>query len=249
MKYCLEDETVSAVALSDQDDIWYPEKLTILLEKLRSQQAVLVHSDLKMIDCEDKIINHSTWRFEGRNPEKLSIDLLLLCNVITGCSLLFCTSIINDILPFPNQDKINWYHDWWIALVAAQKGKIEHVRQPLIMYRIHGLNNVGVTKDSGRFHREILTSISKKFKFTYNSYLVRRNFSKLFYARFKQELDIVNWTNPFDDKNVDLGLKILSLACKSMASGYNSEGVAIRIWCQKVLFDIQKIKKCCLGYF
>lgn len=242
LKYCIEDETVSAIALSDQDDIWHPEKLAILLETLRSQQSVLVHSDLKMIDREDNIINHSTWGFEGRNPEKLSVDLLLLCNVITGCSLLFCTSIVNDILPFPNQDKINWYHDWWIALVAAQKGKIEHIRQPLVMYRIHGLNNVGVTKDSGKFYREILSLISKKFKFTHNSYLVRRNFSKLFYERFQEELDISNWNNPFDDNHVDLGLKVIRLLFKSISSGYNAEGVAVRIWCLKFLFDIKKIK-------
>ena len=155
---------------------------------------------------------------------------------------MFCTSIVNDILPFPYQDQINWYHDWWIALVAAQKGKIEHIRQPLGMYRIHGLNNVGVTKDSGRFYREILTLTSKKFKFTYNSYLVRRNFSQLFYERFQKDLDTLNWDNPFDDKNVDFGFKILGVIYKSMASGYNVEGVAIRIWFLKILFDIQKIK-------
>lgn len=243
LKYCIEDKTISAIAFSDQDDIWHPEKLTILLGKLRSQQAVLVHSDLEMIDCEDNIINNSTWAFEGRNPEKLSIELLLLCNVITGCSLMFCTSIINDVLPFPDQDKINWYHDWWIALVAAHKGKIEHIYQPLVMYRIHGLNNVGVTKDASKLYREVLVLISKKFKFTCNSFIVRRNFSEFFYQRFKQELDVLNWTNPFEDKNLDFGMRIIRLLCRSILSGYNSEGVALRIWGLKVLFDLQKVKQ------
>jgi len=243
LRYCLEDRSISAIALADQDDIWYPEKLAILLEKLRSQQAVLVHSDLEMIDSNDRIINYSTWNFEGRNPKKLSIDLLLLRNVVTGCSLLFCTSILTDILPFPPQVKINWYHDWWIALVAAQKGKIEHIYQPLVRYRIHGLNNVGVTQDAGKFYRELLAWSGKKFKITGNSYLVHRDFSRLFYERFKQELDILNWCNPFDDKDLDFGIKILILLYKSLSSGYNSEGIALRIWALKVLFDLQKVKK------
>lgn len=242
LKYCIEDKTITAIALADQDDIWYSEKLAILLEKLRSQQAVLVHSDLEMIDSNDKIINHSTWKFEGRNPEKLSIDLLLLRNVVTGCSVLFCTSLMKDILPFPPQDKINWYHDWWIAIVAFQKGKIAHIHQPLVMYRIHGLNNVGVTQDAGKFYRELLAWISKKFKITGNSYLVHRNLSKAFYQRFPQELDNVNWSNPFDDKNLDFGFKILKLCYKSLLSGYNSEGIALRIWVLKVLLDLQKIR-------
>jgi glycosyltransferase involved in cell wall biosynthesis len=242
LKYCIEDQRITAIALADQDDIWYSEKLAILLENLRYQQAVLVHSDLEMIDTKDKIINHSTWKFEGRNPEKLSIDLLLLRNVVTGCSVLFCTSLMKDILPFPPQDKINWYHDWWIAIVAFQKGKIAHIHQPLVMYRIHGLNNVGVTQDAGKFYRELLAWISKKFKITGNSYLVHRDFSKLFYERFQQELDNVNWSNPFDDKNLDFGFKILKLCYKSLLSGYNSEGIALRIWVLKVLLDLQKIR-------
>jgi len=243
LKYCIEDKTITAIALADQDDIWYSEKLAVLLENLRYQQAVLVHSDLQMIDSNDEIINHSTWKFEGRNPEKLSIYLLLLRNVVTGCSVLFCASLIKDVLPFPPQKRIHWYHDWWIALVAAQKGKIAHIHQPLVMYRIHGLNNVGVTQDAGKFYRELLAWISKKFKITGNSYLVHRDLSKAFYQRFPQELDNINWSSPFDDKNLDFGFKILKLCYKSLLSGYNSEGIALRIWALKVLFDLEKIRK------
>lgn len=123
-----------------------------------------------MIDSNDETINSSTWQFEGRNPKNLSVDLLLLRNVVTGCSLLFCRSLIEYILPFPHQAKIGWYHDWWIALVAAHKGKIQHINEPLVMYRIHGLNNVGVTKDAGKFYQEILSWASMKFKITCSSY-------------------------------------------------------------------------------
>lgn len=242
LKYSLKDPNTTAIAFADQDDIWHPEKLKILIKTLRSQQAMLVHSDLEMIDSNDEIIHGSTWNFEGRNPEKLSTDLLLLRNVVTGCSLLFCSSLLRDILPFPNQDKISWYHDWWIALVAAQKGKIVHIRQPLVRYRIHGLNNVGVMRDVGKFYSELSAWIGKKFKITGNSYLVHHNFSKAFYERFQQELDDQNWSNPFDDKKLDLGWNILKLFSKSLLVGYNSEGIALKIWVLKIIFDLKKIK-------
>ena len=43
IKYAIQDKTITAIALADQDDIWYPEKLSLLIETLRSQQALLVH--------------------------------------------------------------------------------------------------------------------------------------------------------------------------------------------------------------
>jgi glycosyltransferase involved in cell wall biosynthesis len=241
LNYCSQDQTITAIALSDQDDIWYPQKLSVLIEKMRTQNAILIHSDLEMIDDSDKIINQSTWSFEKRNPEKLSVNLLLLRNVVTGCSVLFCSSILKDILPFPNQDKINWYHDWWIALVAAQKGKIAHMYQPLVMYRIHEMNTVGVTKDVGKFRHHLSVWIDKKFQITGSSYFIHRDLSQLFYERFQTELDISNWSNPFEDNNIDFGIKIFKLLCKSLILGYESEGIALRIWALKIRHDLQKI--------
>ena len=56
LKYAIQDSEITAIALADQDDIWYPQKLSILLVKLREQKAVLVHSDLEMIDSKDNLI-------------------------------------------------------------------------------------------------------------------------------------------------------------------------------------------------
>ncbi len=242
LDYCSQDQTITAIAFCDQDDIWQAEKLTILLEKLRSEQALLVHSDLEMIDSHDQTINISAWNFEGRNPEKLTAELLLIRNSVTGCALLFCTSLLPNILPFPQQDKANWHHDWWVAIVAAQMGKIEHIRQPLVRYRLHGSNTVGVMQDAGMFYRELIVWFSKKLRITGKSYLTHRNLSQAFQARFQPQLGIT-WCNPFDDRRLDFGLGILKLGYKSVHRGYGSEGIALRIWFCKVLFDLKKIRK------
>lgn len=244
LHYCANDKKITAICFADQDDIWLPEKLKVSLEELRSQDALLVHSDLEMIDSQDQNIHSSAWNFEGRNPEKLTPELLLLHNVVTGCSLLFCASLLFEILPFPKhppQTKIGWHHDWWVALVAAHRGKIAHIRQPLVRYRIHAANNVGVVQDAGKLYRELLVWLSKKMKITGNSFFIHSHLSKAYYTRFQQELS-PNWFNPFDEKRLDFGLGILNLCYKSWREGYNSEGIGFRIWALKVLYDVQKMK-------
>ncbi|MDJ0674196.1 MAG: glycosyltransferase family 2 protein [Calothrix sp. MO_167.B42] len=240
LQYCTQDPTITAIAFADQDDVWTVDKLTISLEKLRSQQALLVHSDLQLIDGEDKIINASAWDFEGRKPEKVTPELLLLRNVVTGCSLLFCSSLLPHILPFPPQTTIGWHHDWWVALIAAQRGNIAHIRQPLLYYRLHGANTVGLMTDYGKLYRELIVWCQKKFPITNNSYLIHSHLSQAFQAR--EQLD-TNWFNPFDEQRLDFGVGIINLCYKSMKVGYGSEGIGLRIWFGKVLFDLNRVRQ------
>ncbi|MEH1797317.1 MULTISPECIES: glycosyltransferase family 2 protein [unclassified Nostoc] len=247
LQYCVNDFTITAIAFSDQDDIWQAEKLEILIAKLRSEQLLLVHSDLELINSYDETINPSTWNFEERNPENATVELLLLRNVVTGCSLLFCTSLIPYILPFP-QHQIAWHHDWWVALVAIQKGKIGHIRQPLIRYRIHSSNTVGVVQDAGKIYTEFIVWASKKYKITGKSYLFHYNLSKALYDRFQHETNSSR-ANPFDTLRLDFGLPILKLCYQSWCMGYGSEGIALRIWILKVLFDLKQVQKLLLKIF
>ncbi|MEH2324642.1 MAG: glycosyltransferase [Nostoc sp.] len=240
LQYCIQDPTITAIAFSDQDDIWEAEKLEILLAELRSKQVLLVHSDLKLINSQDETIHPSTWDFEGRNPEKATVELLLLRNVVTGCSLLFCTSLIPYILPFPKHE-FGWHHDWWVALVAIKKGKIAHLRQPLIRYRIHNSNTVGVVQDAGKIYTEFIVWTRNKYRITGKSYLFHYNLSKALADRFQNETNS-SLINPFDTLRLDFGLGILKLCYQSWQNRYGSEGIALRIWIIKVLFDIKKIK-------
>ncbi|MHC5857509.1 glycosyltransferase family 2 protein [Nostoc sp.] len=241
LQYCDNDFTITAVSFADQDDIWQAEKLEVLIAKLRSEKALLVHSDLELINSHDQIIHPSTWNFEGRNPEKATVELLLLRNVVTGCSLLFCTSLFPYILPFPKQNDIGWHHDWWVALVAIQKGKIVHIRQPLVGYRLHTSNVVGAMQNAGNFYPELMLWFRKKYRIRGKSYFIHSSLSKAFQTRFYQQLDS-SWYNPFDDQRLDFGLSILKLCYQSIKTGYRSEGIALRILIFKILFDIRRVQ-------
>ncbi|MBW4613043.1 MAG: glycosyltransferase [Desmonostoc vinosum HA7617-LM4] len=248
LQYCIQDPKITAIAFCDQDDIWIAEKLEVLLKTLRFEHALLVHSDLELIDSHDQTINHSTWDFEGRQPEKATVELLLLRNVVTGCSSLFCSSLITDILPFPQQNEIGWHHDWWVALVAIQKGKIKHIRQPLVRYRLHTSNAVGTMQNAGNFYTELMLWFKKKCRITGKSYLIHSNLSKAFQARFYQQLNST-WYNPFDDRHLDFGLGILRLCYQSLKTGYRSEGIAMRILIFKIIFDVQQLLNYILNFF
>ncbi|MEH2235900.1 glycosyltransferase family 2 protein [Nostoc sp.] len=241
LQYCVQDPSITAIAFSDQDDIWQTEKLEILITELRSEQMLLVHSDLELINSYDEIIHPSTWNFEGRNPEKATMELLLLRNVVTGCSLLFCTSLLTYILPFPQGNEVGLHHDWWVALVAIQKGKIGHIRQPLVRYRLHSSNAVGAMQNAGNFYTELMLWFRKKYRITGKSYLIHCNLSKAFQARFYQQLDS-SWSNPFDDRRLDFGWAVFKLCYQSLKVGYRSEGIALRILIFKILFDIQRVQ-------
>ncbi len=174
---------------------------------------------MELINSDEQTINPSTWNFEGRNPEKATVELLLLRNVVTGCSLLFCTSLIPYILPFPEQNEAGLHHDWWIALAAIQMGKIIHVRQTLVRYRLHGTNTVGAMQNAGNLHSEIMLWISKKYRINGKSYCTHCNLSKAFHTRFHQQLD-ASWSNPFDEQKLDFGLGVLKLLYQSLQTGW-----------------------------
>jgi hypothetical protein len=48
-------------------------------------------------------------------------------------------------MPIPEQA---YMHDWWLALVASKYGKLELIDKPLIKYRQHANNTIGVNKRS-----------------------------------------------------------------------------------------------------
>ncbi|NRB07963.1 MAG: glycosyltransferase [Richelia sp.] len=242
LQYCAQDSKITALAFADQDDVWAVDKLAISLAKMRSQGALLVHSDLILIDDEDRIINSSAWNFEGRQPEKVNPELLLLRNVFTGCSLLFCHSLLPYILPFPSQTTIGWHHDWWVALIAVHKGKIVHIRQPLINYRMHGANTVGLMMGYGKLYTEFVSWYQQKFHISNNSYLIHAGLSKAFYHRLQEELGS-NWYNPLDMKRLDFGFGVLLMCYQSLKLGYASEGIGLRIWLGKLLFDLSILRQ------
>jgi glycosyltransferase involved in cell wall biosynthesis len=134
------------IALSDQDDIWYPIRLERSEQEFAAHpQAGLVFSDADVINDSDQLAGATLWQrlgFAGRRERDLlagRYTILAKHRFVTGATVMFRASLRDRLLPIGE----GWIHDEWIALVAAAFSGLRPIDQPLIRYRIHDSQQVG----------------------------------------------------------------------------------------------------------
>ena len=127
-------EGVELVALSDQDDRWYPEKLATLRDELGNAQ--LVYSDQRLVGPGGEVIAASYWS-GPRTRNDTNFASLLIANTITGAASLFRRELLDVALPFPDVPGTQ-YQDHWLGLCALAAGRIAYVDRPLYDYVQHG---------------------------------------------------------------------------------------------------------------
>lgn len=130
-------------AYCDQDDVWLPEKLTVLQAAMERERAVLAYSDVSAVDDEGKLLARSLRELRPRLTYLEGSDLapkLFFRNCVAGCAMLVNSNIAKRAIPFPRQTVC----DHWIALLAATEGTIAFVPDQLVRYRQHKHNQTGV---------------------------------------------------------------------------------------------------------
>ena len=129
------------VALCDQDDIWYPDKLTTLRGAIAGAQ--LAYSDQRLVDSEGKVLADTYWT--NRRNNHTNLLSLLIANTITGAASLMRREVVERALPFPVVPG-EQYHDHWLGLVAMTMGDVAYVDRPLYDYVQHGNAALGHAK-------------------------------------------------------------------------------------------------------
>lgn len=127
------------IALSDQDDIWFKDKLTTCLQAFKPE-TLLVYSDMQIVNDEREVISPTYWTTRENNYKNL--QTLLLANTVTGAASVFRAELLETVLPFPRRIA-DAYHDHWIASVALAQGEISYISRSLYAYRQHGDNAIG----------------------------------------------------------------------------------------------------------
>lgn len=121
------------IFLSDQDDVWYPNKVKICLELLQEYDMVL--HNLECVDGDLNPLNRNIYNnsFKYKN-------FLLRRGKHYGCALAFKGRLLRYILPFP---KLLVLHDYWMGIMGETFGKFICIDNTLTKYRIHGDNTSG----------------------------------------------------------------------------------------------------------
>lgn len=137
------------IAPCDQDDCWLPQKLRRLEETFAtSPQLGLVCSDGYLTDDALEKTGQRIWpnlpfppAMQREFNAGAAARLLLRYNVVSGATMAFRREMLPLALPIP----ACWVHDAWIALIAAALGPVRALPEPLILYRQHGQQQIGVS--------------------------------------------------------------------------------------------------------
>ncbi len=130
-------------AFCDQDDLWYPSKLVDSLEELKKivgPGAVTV--GWERINSEGKIIG------KGSRPESfVSLESILFQSRFIGCSIMLNElALVEYKMSLEFNSRIILAHDWWALLLISVIGEVRGLSKPLMGYRIHSLNDIGMPR-------------------------------------------------------------------------------------------------------
>jgi Glycosyl transferase family 2 len=137
------------IFLSDQDDVWLPEKLAAHEAVYRSRPEVgMAFSDGKIVDSDLALLPLSLYEYVGATPKRLGrlaagsgLELFIRKPMAYGCALSIRSDLRPLILPIPP----HWIHDVWFQTVISVLAEIQPISKPLILYRRHNAQAVGVS--------------------------------------------------------------------------------------------------------
>lgn len=139
-------ETARWVALSDQDDYWYPEKLEVLLPELDNN--ALVTGQARVVTADVSVTNQDPAQGSLTDRRDVSPADLIANNQVTGSLCVFRRNVLDLALPFPSLAAPSQYHDHWIGLCALGCGGMRILDVVLQDYVQHGRNVVGESRQT-----------------------------------------------------------------------------------------------------
>jgi len=125
----LKKVTGDIIFLSDQDDIWYDNKVEEICRLLEAHDLIYTNAS---------VFNNEKEKNRPFNKkENYSVLKNFVKNNCLGATMAFNTKLLEYCLPFPKKIPM---HDMWIYFVSAFYGKTLYYNKPLIYYRRHGSN-------------------------------------------------------------------------------------------------------------
>ena len=160
------------IALCDQDDRWAPTKLERLTSMLVEDPFLGgVFSDASLIDGDGRQTNlqlfarHKFTAAKQREFVGSPTTTLLKHDIVTGATLMFRSAIRRYCSPIP----ASWVHDGWLAWMIALHSRLGLIAEPLIDYRIHaaqqlGVNSTARAQGNAETRRQFYKRVARQFE-------------------------------------------------------------------------------------
>lgn len=125
------------VALLDQDDAWFPQKLARQVAILDARPEVaLVHGDVTYVGPNDEVLPHDPYfpaKVEGR-----CFDKFFMANPVMACTAVFRRRVLAESGGFDEGIAFSDDYDLWLRI--ARHHEVAYIDEPLAMYRMHADN-------------------------------------------------------------------------------------------------------------
>jgi hypothetical protein len=141
------------VALADQDDRWYPDKLARLAAELERADTTMACSDARIVDRAGTELSPSFYAHRANTAGDPAS--LFLVNSVIGASMMFRADLLPAILELPARH-LQAFHDHWIARVTVAAGRASYVDEPLYEYVQHQSNVLGYGAARSRWRGELV---------------------------------------------------------------------------------------------
>lgn len=163
------------ILLSDQDDLWNSMKIKLIEEKFLNNPLIGgVFSNAEIVDENLFSTGYFLWDLVGLTKKRQKMiktgkafESFIQFLYVTGSTLAFKSSYWKLIKPIPSY----WMHDAWITLQLAILSDIQLISKPLIQYRQHSSNQIGVKKKS--FIKKYNETLSIDYKKYYSKETIR----------------------------------------------------------------------------
>ncbi len=132
------------IFISDQDDVWFPEKIKTTYEKLLEIEKGGPACVSSMALDVDANLNVQVLDKKTKDAE---YEMALYGNGSQGCSLAFNKKLKDIVLPLSDK----FIYDHYIGVFSCFLGERYTIGKPLMYYRHHG-NNV-VSSSMNKYHR------------------------------------------------------------------------------------------------
>ena len=136
----------SILLLSDQDDLWAPEKISMVLQAfIDNPHITLIVTNSSLVHADGSMLLES---YLGRyGPFRPGIWANLVRNRYGGHNLAFRASILSEILPLPH--KYDVLYDHWIGFRhSLAYGDALYIDRPLTLSRRHETTTTGRKRSS-----------------------------------------------------------------------------------------------------